>query len=71
MKSLSEWQVRTRKEAGKLLQKKEDELDLILSPPYFLAPVSNSETREIFAFQTQLQKMMTACESLPIKNLMI
>jgi len=30
-----------------------DKLDLHLSPPYFLTPISNSETREIFAFDTQ------------------
>jgi len=30
-----------------------DKLDLNLSPPYFLTPISNSETREIFAFDTQ------------------
>jgi len=32
---------------------KEDKLDLNLSPPDFLTSVSNSETREIFAFDTQ------------------
>jgi len=32
---------------------KEDKLDLILSPPCFLAPVGDSETREIFAFDAQ------------------
>jgi len=56
MKSLSEWQVRIRKEAqdkkgsSKAPAEKEDKLDLNLSPSHFLAPVSNSETREIFAF---------------------
>jgi len=32
---------------------KKDKLDLNLSPPYFLTPVSNNETRELFAFDTQ------------------
>jgi len=32
---------------------KEDELDLNLSPPCFLASVSNGDTRGIFAFHTQ------------------
>jgi len=31
---------------------KEDKLDLNLSPPYFLTPISNVETRELFAFDT-------------------
>jgi len=31
---------------------KEDKLDLNLSPPYFLTSISNSETRELFAFDT-------------------
>jgi len=31
---------------------KKDKLDLNLSPPYFLTPISDSETREIFAFDT-------------------
>jgi len=54
MKSLSEWQVRIRKEARKLLAiEKEDELDLNLSRPYFLTSISNGETREIFAFDAQ------------------
>jgi len=30
-----------------------DKLDLNLSSPYFLTPISNSETRELFAFDTQ------------------
>jgi len=30
-----------------------DKLDLNLSPPYFLTPISNNETRETFAFDTQ------------------
>jgi len=30
-----------------------DKLDLNLSPPYFLTPISNNEVREIFAFDTQ------------------
>ena len=32
---------------------KEDKLDLNLSPPDFLAPIGNNETRELFAFDTQ------------------
>jgi len=32
---------------------KKDKLDLNLSPPYFLTPVSNDETQELFAFDTQ------------------
>jgi len=32
---------------------KEDKSDLNLSPPHFLAPVGNDETREFFAFDTQ------------------
>jgi len=31
---------------------KEDKFDLNLSPPCFLAPISNNETQEIFAFDT-------------------
>jgi len=31
----------------------EDKLDLNSLPPHFLTPVSNDETREIFAFDTQ------------------
>jgi len=31
---------------------KEDKLDLNLSPSYFLTPISNGETREIFAVDT-------------------
>jgi len=30
-----------------------DKLDLNLSPPYFVTPISNNETREIFAFENQ------------------
>jgi len=30
-----------------------DKLDLNLSPPYFLTPISNNKTREIFAFDAQ------------------
>jgi len=30
-----------------------DKLDLNLSPPYFPTPISNNETREIFAFDAQ------------------
>jgi len=30
-----------------------EKLDLNLSPPYFRTPISNNETREIFAFDTQ------------------
>jgi len=32
---------------------KKDKLDSNLSPPCFLMPVSNDETRELFAFDTQ------------------
>jgi len=32
---------------------KKDKLDLNLSPPYFLTPISNNETREFFAFDIQ------------------
>jgi len=39
-----------KKGSSKAPAEKEDKLDLNLSPPCFLAPVSNSETREIFAF---------------------
>jgi len=31
-----------------------DKLDLHVSPPYFVTPVSNSETREIIAFENQV-----------------
>jgi len=31
-----------------------DKLDLNLSPPYFLTPISNNEMREIFAFKNQI-----------------
>jgi len=42
-----------KKGSSKAPVEKEDKLDLILSPPCFLAPISNSETREIFAFNAQ------------------
>jgi len=32
---------------------KEDKLDLNLSPPCFLTPIGNDETRELFAFDAQ------------------
>jgi len=32
-----------------------DKFDLNLSPPYFLTPISNNETQEIFAFQNQVE----------------
>jgi len=31
-----------------------DKLELNVSPPYFVTPVSNNETREIFAFKNQV-----------------
>jgi len=42
-----------KKGSSKAPVEKEDKLDLCLSPPCFLTSVSNSETREIFAFDTQ------------------
>jgi len=42
-----------KKGSSKAPVEKEDKLDLILSPPCFLTPVSNGETREICAFDTQ------------------
>jgi len=42
-----------KKGRSKALIEKEDKLDLNLSPPYFLTPISNNETRELFAFDTQ------------------
>jgi len=54
MKSLSEWQRgHDKKESSKAPVEKEDKLDLNLSPPHFLTPIGNSETQEIFAFDTQ------------------
>jgi len=32
-----------------------DKLDLNLSPPYFLTPISNNKVREIFAFKNQVE----------------
>jgi len=42
-----------KKGSSKAPAEKEDESDLNLSPPCFLASVSNRETQEIFAFDTQ------------------
>jgi len=42
-----------KKGSSKAPVEKEDKLDLNLSPPHFLASISNSKTREIFAFDTQ------------------
>jgi len=42
-----------KKGSSKAPVEKEDELDLNLSPPCFLASVSNGEMRELFAFDTQ------------------
>jgi len=42
-----------KKRSSKASAEKEDKLDLNLSPPYFLTPISDSETREIFAFDAQ------------------
>jgi len=42
-----------KKGSSKAPVEKEDKLDSNLSPPCFLTSVSNSETREIFAFDTQ------------------
>jgi len=39
-----------KKGSSKAPVEKEDKLDLNLSPSYFLTPISNSETRELFAF---------------------
>jgi len=39
-----------KKGSSKAPVEKEDKLDLNLSPSYFLTPISNNETREIFAF---------------------
>jgi len=33
-----------------------DKLDLNLSSPYFVEPISNDETREIFAFENQVDE---------------
>ena len=41
-----------KKGSSKAPVEKEDKLDLNLSPTHFLTPISNSETREIFAFDT-------------------
>jgi len=41
-----------KKGSSKAPIEKEDKLDLNLSPPCFLTSISNSETREIFAFGT-------------------
>jgi len=41
---------RDKKGSSKAPVEKEDKLDLNLSPSHFLTSVSNSETREIFAF---------------------
>jgi len=46
---------------------KEDKLDLNLSPPCFLTPVSNDETQELLL--SILKRMMTACQSILIKIL--
>jgi len=56
-----------KKGSSKAPVEKEDKLDLNLSPSYFLAPISNSETREIFV--STLWKTMTACQSLLIRIL--
>jgi len=42
-----------KKGSSKAPTEKKDKLDLNLSPPYFLTPISNDETRELFAFDTQ------------------
>jgi len=42
-----------KKGSSKASAKKKDKLDLNLSPPYFLTSISNSETRELFTFDTQ------------------
>jgi len=42
-----------KKGSSKAPVEKEDKLDLNLSPPCFLTPISNNETRELFAFDTQ------------------
>ena len=58
MKFLSDWQVRIRKEVRKLLFGIKDKLDF-LSSPYFveqLEPIGNNETREIFAFDIQIDE---------------
>jgi len=39
-----------KKGSSKAPVEKEDKLDLNLSPSYFLVPISNSEMRELFAF---------------------
>jgi len=41
-----------KKGSSKAPVEKEDKLDLNLSPSCFLTPISNNETREIFAFDT-------------------
>jgi len=41
-----------KKGSSKAPVEKEDKLDLNLSPPCFLTPIGNSETQEIFAFDT-------------------
>jgi len=42
-----------KKGSSKAPVEKEDKLDLNLSPPYFLTPISNDKTRELFAFDAQ------------------
>jgi len=42
-----------KKGSSKAPTENECELDLNLSPPHCLAPISNNETRELFAFDTQ------------------
>jgi len=48
-----------------------DELDLNLSPPHFLTPVSNSETREAFAFDAQEDDDSMSISSDQLKILVI
>jgi len=53
-KFLSEWQVRTRKEARTLPKHSmKDKLDLNLSSTKFLTTISNNKIQETFAFNTQ------------------
>jgi len=42
-----------KKRSSKASVEKQDKLDLNLSSPCFLTPISHSETRELFAFDTQ------------------
>jgi len=42
-----------KKGSSNALAVTKDKLDLNISPPYFLTPISNSKVQETFAFDTQ------------------